>query len=135
MILKEFKDRVDKHLGRGWDADFTDEDFNNVSLVYAYHPMISDTVGKDQVAELYATGRMGIINDMCQTAAQVANCESALHANALTLENLEKRNRRIIRELEEEMAGRKAEIIDESKDICIQLEEIKKPFNNPFGGI
>ena len=130
MNIKEFKDRVDKILGRGWDADFTDEDFNNISLVYGYHPMISSTSGKFQIAELFAQGRMGIIHDMAKTAADIADCETTMQSNSVALEKVEKKHEQDQKELLAQVIIQKKLIVDDSNRAYIRLEKIRNAYRS-----
>ena len=42
----------------------SDSDYEIIETVYAFHPAISDVRGKEQIAWLYTTLGMAVINDM-----------------------------------------------------------------------
>jgi hypothetical protein len=86
MNKAEFTDRV---KGLKFE-DVNEEDWEIINTVYAYHPMISDVKGKDEIAALYTKGGMGIMNDMFPTANVISINESMVHKNNVTLEKLEK---------------------------------------------
>ncbi len=54
----------------------TEEEFEKIQFVYDYHPSISNTEGKDQIAMLYSTFGMRIICDMRETAKRAQGLES-----------------------------------------------------------
>lgn len=46
----------------------TDKDYELIQFVYTWHPSISDTEGKKQIAELYKTGGILVIDAMKEAA-------------------------------------------------------------------
>jgi hypothetical protein len=84
MNKAEFTDRVPSLKYEDLNA----HDFKIINTVYAHHPMISDTNGKKEIADLYKKGGMGIMNDMYPTASELALHESNIQANNVALENL-----------------------------------------------
>ena len=55
-----------------------DEDWKIIEFVYTFHPSISETRGKEQIAYLYKTFGMRIIKDMIQTAKRAEAMEKEL---------------------------------------------------------
>lgn len=55
-----------------------DEDWKIIEFVYTFHPSISETCGKAQIADLYKTFGMRIIKDMLQTAKRAKVMEGEL---------------------------------------------------------
>lgn len=55
-----------------------DEDWKIIEFVYSFHPSISETRGKEQIADLYKTFGMRIIKDMIQTAKRAEAMEKEL---------------------------------------------------------
>lgn len=60
MTKEEFENLVDKCV--------TSTDFEKINHVYAWHPSISETEGKKQIAELYKQYGMAIILQMTEAA-------------------------------------------------------------------
>lgn len=46
----------------------TPEEYGMIEYVYTWHPSITDTKGKQQIAQLFLNGGMRVISDMCDTA-------------------------------------------------------------------
>ena len=57
MTKQEFLDRVKVN-------NVTDNDWGVIEFVYTWHPLISDTMEKEQVAYLYNNFGIGIFNEM-----------------------------------------------------------------------
>ena len=86
MNKAEFTNRVS---GLKYEA-ISEKDWSTINTVYAYHPMISDVNGKEEIATLYKQGGMGILNDMFPTAKQIRVNESLIQKNSVALEILKK---------------------------------------------
>ncbi len=56
----------------------TNEEFEIINTVYTFHPSISETDGKKQIANLYKTFGYRIIKDMLATAIQAEKYESEI---------------------------------------------------------
>lgn len=56
----------------------TDEEFGIITTVYNFHPSISETEGKDQIAELYNNFGMTVIRDMVPRAKEMQKLEGEL---------------------------------------------------------
>ena len=64
MTREEFEAHVAKVLPEGKTApDPTDAEYKLIEYVYNFHPAISETDGKEQIAELYVKFGMCLIND------------------------------------------------------------------------
>ena len=81
MMIDEFNSRVSKPV--------TEVDYDKIELVYAYHPSISETKGKDQIAMLYETFGMRIILDMLPTATKAAEYEERIAQLKMQLKSVE----------------------------------------------
>ena len=46
----------------------SDEEYRIIDKVYTWHPAISETAGKSQIADLYRSGGMTVIKNMEETA-------------------------------------------------------------------
>jgi hypothetical protein len=71
MTRAEFEDRVAKIL---CDPGFvaSNEDWADISMVYQFHPAISRTMGKDEIANYYT---LGIWRDMIPAAKEAYRLE------------------------------------------------------------
>lgn len=81
MTKQEFNTNLKKIFD---EHDYTfveplDSDYEVIEFVYNFHPAISNTVGKEQIAMIYFIGRMSVIYDMLPRAkhAQALECEYA----------------------------------------------------------
>lgn len=48
--------------------DISGSHFEEINYVYAFHPSISETEGKKQIAQIYLSGGMAAIRDMTKRA-------------------------------------------------------------------
>lgn len=67
MNKQEFESRIGKEV--------SNSDYEIIETVYTYHPCISETKGKDQIADLYTKYGMLIIKDMLHTSWLAKNIE------------------------------------------------------------
>lgn len=74
MTYTEFESRLDQSKRR----EPTDEEFGIITTVYNFHPSISETLGKDQIADLYNNFGMMVIRDMLPRAEEMKVLESEL---------------------------------------------------------
>lgn len=84
MMYEEFTARLLENTRRP-----TDKEFETISFVYANHPAIHPSNGKDQIALLYNSFGMRIICDMLETAKRVQEIEDERRHLRLRLEELE----------------------------------------------
>lgn len=73
-------------LGR----EVSEKDYSVIEYVYNFHPSISNTEGKTQIAELYKLGGMRLIRDMVQTATQAESLENNIRKANEHLADLKK---------------------------------------------
>ena len=73
----------------------SDADYTIIERVYAFHPVISNTKGKQQIADLYKIGGMRVIKDMVATAdaaevidQQIFSCRVAIREQEDNLRQL-----------------------------------------------
>lgn len=79
MTREEFKAHVTKALPEGKTApEPTDAEYKLIEYVYNFHPAISATDGKKQIAELYVKFGMCLINDMRPRATMMEQKEREL---------------------------------------------------------
>ena len=67
---------------------FTDNAYLDIETVYTFHPSISETEGKKQIASLYDTFGMRIIKDMLPTAEKAKEYEERIAQKRHELEAL-----------------------------------------------
>lgn len=73
MLREEFNELISKKLFDGKPFDIGDEEYKVIETVYCFHPSISDTDGKKQVADLYANFGFVIFLDMLPRAKVIEN--------------------------------------------------------------
>ncbi len=79
MTREEFEAHVAKVLPEGKTApEPTDAEYKLIEYVYNFHPAISETDGKEQIAELYVKFGMCLINDMKPRATLMEQKEREL---------------------------------------------------------
>lgn len=77
MTKQEFESAL--HAYRNMKEAISPKDYALIEKVYAFHPSISETDGKAQVAMLYAEFGIRIFKDMESTADQAAILEKTIH--------------------------------------------------------
>jgi len=87
MTKQEFK-----HLTK---QDFTDAEYEAIETVYTFHPAISETEGKKQIASLYDTFGFRIIADMLPTAINAKELEEQITRKRHELEELQEEYRKL----------------------------------------
>lgn len=68
------KNEFEKLIGK----TVSDEEYGTIEYVYTYHPAISETEGKDQIARLYTDYGMTVIEDMVERAGKMEMAERDL---------------------------------------------------------
>lgn len=66
-----------------------DREYSIIEKVYTFHPAISETEGKRQIAELYVNFGMALIMDMVPRAELMAKKEEELRAARAALRKVE----------------------------------------------
>lgn len=56
----------------------SDKNYQVVNYIYNFHPSISNTEGKRQIAELYKLGGMRLMYDMLSTAKEAEELETKI---------------------------------------------------------
>lgn len=113
MNKQEFETRIDRKV--------TPEQFEIINHVYAFHPLIHDVGGKDQIAQLFKLGGMILMQNMytyvleceytewCISNAEgriaelqemLAGCEDRIKTVVEALETYEDEHRRIEEEIQ-----------------------------------
>ena len=67
-----------------------EKDWNIINKVYAFHPMISDLNGKDEIAALYLQGGMGLMMDMAISASYIEDREAEVQRATVEKERIKK---------------------------------------------
>lgn len=78
MQKAEFEERIGRTV--------SDEDYKLIEFVYQWHPVIRNTSGKDEVAELYKSFGMAIFRDMEPRAKKAKKVEEELTSCRLGIE-------------------------------------------------
>ncbi len=125
MNKAEFTDRV---IGLKYE-DLSEEDFDAINMVYAWHPMIPIVNGKDEIADLYKKGGMGIIKNMLPTAHELQMHEGNLQKNTVAMERLEKEHKRAMEELRNRQMSEMLTIKNDNISANDRIREINREFN------
>ena len=70
------KNELEKLIGK----TVSDEEYGTLEYVYTYHPAISETEGKAQIARLYTDYGMTVIEDMMERAGKMEKLDGELRA-------------------------------------------------------
>ena len=87
MTKQEFKSLTTR--------EFTDKEYEAIETVYTFHPAISETEGKKQIAGLYDAFGFRIIADMLPTAIKAKEIEEQITRKRYELEELQKELKRL----------------------------------------
>lgn len=71
MMKQEFEKLIHAEIG--------DKDYRTIEYVYTWYPTISETNGKEQIADLYVNFGMPIILDMVERAGKMEKLEGELN--------------------------------------------------------
>lgn len=83
MTQQEFENRIN---GKVTTAEYT-----VIEYVYTFHPSISNTEGKEQIANIYKIGGFRLIKDMIATAQRAERLENDIQRTTANLESLKNR--------------------------------------------
>lgn len=89
MTREEFNAKRKQSFTARVQHEVTDTEYAEIEFVYNWHPSISNTEGKDQIAYLYNTFGMRIIRDMMPTAKKAKELNSEILATRHYLEELQ----------------------------------------------
>ncbi len=81
MLKDEFENMIGKTISA--------EEYSAIETVYTFHPSISETEGKKQIASLYDTYGIRIITDMLPTANKAREYEEQITKKRHELEELQ----------------------------------------------
>ena len=70
MMKHEFEKKLGKPVTR--------KEYKDIEFVYTFHPSVSNTGGKTQIAELYKIGGIRLIRDMIPTARKAQELENKI---------------------------------------------------------
>lgn len=90
-----------KHEFEEWlGGQVTEKEYKDIEFVYTFHPSISNTEGKTQIAQLYKIGGIRLIRDMIPTARKAQELDNKIMAANANLMRL-KRQREMLANGEE----------------------------------
>lgn len=75
-VTREEFDQISKD--GGFETEITDRDYSIIEFVYQFHPCISETYGKKQIADLVGIYGMRIVKDMLPTARKAKEIEEKM---------------------------------------------------------
>ncbi len=77
MTKQEFETKITL---LGSEKPVSEDEFKIINFVYTFHPAISETEGKEQVAWLFINLGMRVFNDMTETAKRAEEIETQLNS-------------------------------------------------------
>ena len=77
------REEFEAKLGR----EINPAEYKDIEFVYNFHPSISETDGKKQIADLYKLGGIRLIRDMIPTARKAQEIEDEIRELNLQLAN------------------------------------------------
>lgn len=80
MMKQEFENLIGKEV--------SDKDYEVIDRVYTFHPAISETEGKKQIADIYNAGGMTVIRGMLEAADIMNSLEKELEEARAALEKV-----------------------------------------------
>lgn len=93
MMKEEFEDIIQRTI--------SNEDYAVVEQVYAFHPSISETTGKAEIAAIYnLPGGMRVIRDMVPTAEKARDIEDCMIATKQRIREQEDLKAELIQQME-----------------------------------
>lgn len=84
MMKHEFEERLGSQV--------TESEYKDIEFVYTFHPVISNTEGKTQIAQLYKIGGMRLIKDMLPTARKAQELDNKIMAANANLMRLKRQS-------------------------------------------
>lgn len=81
------KQEFEKIIGK----EISEKDHYLIDRVYTFHPAISETEGKKQMADIYNAGGMEVIRNMVETADIMSELEKELSVAKMALERVKAR--------------------------------------------
>ena len=98
MNKQEFCDHT---AGTAKYEDISELDWEIINTVYTYHPLISNTNGKDEIAAFYNQGGLGLLQDMFPTADSIGQNESFIQKKTVEIERMTRAHEKNLKELDE----------------------------------
>lgn len=83
MMKQEFENLIGKEV--------SDKEYAMIDRVYTFHPAISETEGKKQIADIYNAGGMVVIRGMLEAADIMDNLEKELEKAQIYVEKVKHR--------------------------------------------
>ncbi len=83
MMKEEFEGLIGREV--------SSKEYSEIEFVYTWHPAISETEGKKQIAMLYETFGMTVIRNMTETAAIMQDLDKERREAVRVLEQINKR--------------------------------------------
>lgn len=87
MTKQEFEEKV--------NGTVSDSEYKIIEMVYTWHPVISDTNGKNEIAAIWTIGGMPLIKGMVEAAEMTMKLDEEERKIKAQLENIQNRKRRV----------------------------------------
>lgn len=87
MTRAEFEERINDQV--------TDSEYKIIEMVYTWHPAISDTNGKDEIASIWKIGGMPLIKGMVEVAELTMKLDEEERKIKAQLEKIQNRKKEV----------------------------------------
>lgn len=87
MTREEFTEKC-KEMRPEVKLAITPKEYSEIEYVYEFHPSISETEGKSQIAYLYLTFGMALIRDMKVRAEAMDKAEARMRAARIEMDKI-----------------------------------------------
>lgn len=125
MNRAEFEERINGHV--------SDSDYKIIEKVYTWHPAISDTNGKNEIASIWIIGGMPLIKGMVEVAELTMKLDEEERKIKAQLEKIQSRKREVASgNTEYERCYQEMEAVFELADDVNQLEQFIKVIGEKF---
>lgn len=128
MTKQEFEEKV--------NGTVSDSEYKIIEMVYTWHPVISDTNGKNEIAAIWTIGGMPLIKGMVEAAEMTMKLDKEERKIKAQLEKIQNRKRRVaMGDTEYERCYGEMESAIEAADTVNQFERFVKVLGEKYSGI
>lgn len=126
MMKSEFEELIGKEV--------SNKEYSEIEFVYTWHPSISETEGKKQIANLYQMFGMTVIKNMIETASIMQDLDKEKRKAVQLLDSINKRIGRVCKgELVYEKCRREADQMFDLADNINDFENCKEIMRSRYG--
>lgn len=126
MMKSEFEELIGKEV--------SNKEYSEIEFVYTWHPSISETEGKKQIANLYQMFGMTVIKNMIETASIMQELDKEKRKAVQLLNSINKRIERVCKgDLVYEKCRREADQMFDLADSVKDFENCKEIMKSRYG--